>query len=248
MNQQNSVWQKLKERTLSTHAVRRIDQVAVDRFQMNSLVLMENAALNSVHWLTQEFSAPKKTLILCGRGNNGGDGLAICRHLQALGWPCQVLLYGPTCRLSADSLSNYRILQGDQPSGDSRGDLTVHLDNERSQPNQSLFDECELIVDAMLGTGATGEPRSPFDHWIISANRSPAFRLAIDVPTGVDAQTAQLAATSFQPHATLTFVARKPAMSLTDCASVFGRIEVLPIGIPTALMQQILDNATGEFD
>jgi NAD(P)H-hydrate epimerase len=240
-------WSELKATVLSTEAVRRVDQLAVNEYGMNSLVLMENAALGCVHWLLGSCDNAARTVILCGRGNNGGDGLAIARHLQLHGWPCHVFLLGPLEELSADNRCNLEILQSQGGPGPG---LEVTLCDSRSQSADSMVAEAigsaQLVIDAMLGSGASGDPRPPLRQWIEAANSAEALRVAIDIPTGIDAETGAQGSPAFHPHATLTFVAKKPAMSLPSSGVLFGEICVLPIGIPSHLIRRILDEASGE--
>ncbi len=242
MSQKLTAWNRLKKSFLSTEQVREIDRLAVQEYGMHSLVLMENAAIGCVHWLLQKFSEPQPTAILCGRGNNGGDGLAIARHLVNCGWPCRVILCGPLNGLSADAAANLEILTiGNGHS--------VEVVEGQAKPNFNFESHGpSVILDAMLGTGAKGNPRPPFDGWIRAANASAAFRVAIDVPTGVDAETGERGTPYFQAQATLTFVARKAGMQLNDPAPTFGEITVLPIGVPAQLMEAVLKRLNSSPD
>ena len=223
----------LQNSVLSTERVRRVDQLAVEEYGMHSLVLMENAGLGCVDWIQRRFSQPLRTTILCGRGNNGGDGLVIARHLQLFGWDCQTFVLGPREQLSSDNHANLQIVQAG-----SDGPVSV-VEKATSAALHSISN-AQLVIDAMLGTGATGDPRPPFADWIEAANASNAFRLAIDIPTGTCAETGSCGRPSFQPDTTLTFVAKKPAMNGPASESIFGRLTVLPIGIPESLVQRIL--------
>ena len=234
MAKNGTAWHQLKNSVLSVDAVRKVDRLAVDVFGMHSLVLMENAAVSSVDWLARRFPGSQRAVILCGRGNNGGDGLAISRHLDVLGWDCHVFAQGPRETLSHDALANLDILLAGKSA-----QCVVRTDGH-SETTQSTISNADVVVDAMLGTGASGAPRSPFAEWIAAANHSRAFRVAIDIPTGVDARTGAVSGDAFRPDATLTFVARKPAMELPTAGKRFGEIAVLPIGIPVALIRQML--------
>ncbi len=235
MNPHLTAWSRLQARALTVQQSRYVDQLAIQKYRMNSLVLMENAAINCVAWLQQKFSSPQVTTILCGRGNNGGDGLAISRHLTNGGWPCTVVLQGPIDSLSRDSLTNYEILTiaGGVVAEVCEGPLT-----------QAVIEKllgATVIIDALLGTGARGSPRPPLAGWIEFANQAQAFRLAIDVPSGVDAETGEHSECYFRADATLTFVSKKPAMSHADAHSLFGDLAILPIGIPAQMMLEILE-------
>lgn len=226
---------RLSESVLSVEQIREVDRIAVEEFGMHSLVLMENAALGCVHWLATRFARPR-TAILCGVGNNGGDGLAIARHLCVMGWDCTVVLCGDSGRLTPDAARNLTILRHDEASLDLRAIKTG--DDIESTNVRPMMTGCELIVDCLLGTGARGAPRSPMDRLIRIANDSPGQRIAIDIPTGVDAETGAIAGEAFLPAATLTFVARKPAIAKRN--ELFGEVCVLPIGIPVALIKRVL--------
>ncbi len=82
MHETSTVWNELARRILTVQQIRDVDRVAIEQYGMSSLVLMENAAQGCVHWLRGKFPTPSSAVVLCGRGNNGGDGLAIARHLR----------------------------------------------------------------------------------------------------------------------------------------------------------------------
>lgn len=230
-----TAWDRLRLRTLTVEQSRAVDRLAIEVYGMHSLVLMENAALGCVEWLQQRCVTPQVTSILCGCGNNGGDGLAIARQLTNRGWPCQVILLGPIAKLSSDAHANLRILTaagGTTPIEILEGPLPAAM---RTRLIQST-----VVIDALLGTGAGGAPRTPLDDWLRKANQCQALRVAIDVPTGVDAETGQAAAGHFQAAATLTFVSKKPAMVLRNAEQQFGQVCVLPIGIPVQMMHEIV--------
>ena len=235
-----SSWHRLRESTLSVAAVREVDRIAVERFHMQSIVLMENAAAGCARWMFEMYGARRRAVILCGRGNNGGDGLAIARHLRLQDWHCEVIVLGPTEQLSADALANWKILTARH----TRGCTMVDAEAARNIANERMIEGtirgADLIVDAMLGTGASGTPREPFKSWIEFSNREPAQRVAIDIPTGLDAETGAVALPTFQAHATLTFVARKPGFAVALAQRALGLIEVLPIGIPIELIDELL--------
>jgi NAD(P)H-hydrate epimerase len=226
--------QLLRNKVLTTAESRAIDVRAIEFYGMNSLVLMENAASNCARWLIQKFPQSVKTVILCGSGNNGGDGLVLCRHLRTSGWDCHCYLLGPMHKLSADASHNAKILLagGHSAVTVADGDSLIHI--------QQALSQSQLVIDAMLGTGARGNPRDPLAQWIEAANQCSAAKLAIDIPTGIDADSGACAPTFFRTDITLTFVALKPSMVLPDAPSLFGEIEVLPIGIPENHIRELL--------
>lgn len=239
MPKASTAWRQLAERVLSVDQIRDVDRVAVERYRMNSLVLMENAALGCVNWIESRFPERDSAVILCGNGNNGGDGLAIARHLRVSGWSCKVVVLGPAEKMSADARANFEILRAG-------GGCELLVWNETLDATQlsacvqEWIDSGSLIVDAMLGTGAAGAPREPMGAWINWANNSSASRVAIDIPTGWDATTGLMSKNNFKAEATLTFVALKPAMAKPAARKLLGEIVVLPIGIPEEQIEELL--------
>ncbi len=248
MGNPSSPLEQLSGCVLSTEQIRQVDRRAIEVYGMHSLVLMENAALGCVAWIRGRIGMPvsgqnyPKTVILCGAGNNGGDGLVMARHLRTLGWQCDVFALGPVEKLSDDARVNAQILM----TGNAGGVVWCPGEGADEQVHAALA-EAELIIDAMLGTGSQSAPRPPFDDWIQHANRSAGFRLAIDIPTGVDAMTGERVAAAFAADATLTFVARKAAMANPQTKSFFGQVSVIPIGIPLQLIDELLSECDGGY-
>ena len=123
-------------------------------------------------------------VICCGKGNNAGDGFVIARHLDLRGHPVRVLLWAKPEELTGDAATNFHILaKTDVP-------IEVFGDDARCDAHcRSLCDGAAWIVDALLGTGARGEPRPPFDAVIDQLNAAAAPKLAIDLPSGLDCDT-----------------------------------------------------------
>lgn len=240
--QLQTAWQQLKSRSLSVETIRQVDRTAVARYHMHSLVLMENAAIHCAQWLSKRFAPNSCGVVLCGRGNNGGDGLAIARHLRLAGMKIEIIQIGPLDRLSPDARCNWNILHAkntvdcclldEQPS-------TTQLDAIHRQIASTHF-----VLDALLGSGAQGIPRAPISELIAMANSSSATRIAIDIPSGLDATTGLPASPTFRADTTLTFVARKLGFDKPSAQECLGQVEVFPIGIPVELVEELLNGST----
>jgi len=247
--------QQLRGRTLSVDLIRQVDRMAVERFGMHSLVLMENAALACARWLdawpklrrpisdqtltSTSFRVAGRATMLCGRGNNGGDGLAIARHLRAEGWHCDVFVLGPLDGLSSDARANLEILT----AVDTRAVVIVDAEDALESLVDVSIDAADVVIDAMLGSGARGAPRPPLDRWINRANAASALRVAIDIPTGLDAASGDVAETVLLADITLTFVALKPGFHRLAAQRVLGEVIVMPIGIPVELIRELLNQS-----
>src|SRR5262245_9607506 len=141
---------------LTRQQVRELDRRAMEEFGVPGIVLMENAGGGVAETICQ-LGLPGPVVICCGKGNNAGDGLVIARHLENRGLVARVLLWATTDELPPDAAANYRIVRASGISLDVLGtaDWTSTLD--------SALTDAGTIVDALLGTGARGEPRPPLD-------------------------------------------------------------------------------------
>lgn len=233
---------KLQARTLSVAAIRQVDRTAIEQFHMHPLVLMENAAGGCARWVAERYPAVRRAVLLCGSGNNGGDGLVMARHLRLLGWHCEVFVLGPEEKLSPDALANWKILTARKLSGNTMVASPAESGASRLADDAvaQAIAQADVIIDAMLGSGARGTPRAPLDRWIELANAAPAKRIAIDIPTGLDADAGEPAAVTFRADHTLTFVARKPGFHHALAQEFLGEVSVLPIGIPVELVEEML--------
>jgi NAD(P)H-hydrate epimerase len=215
--------------TISRQQARELDRRAVEDYGMHSLMLMENAGRGVADTLCG-LGVQGRVIICCGVGNNGGDGFVIARHLDLRGHEVQVLLCADAARLTGDALVNYRVLE-------KSGVLIVPLNVEHLD---KLLPAADWIVDALLGTGAKGEPRAPLDTVIERVNAQAARVLAVDLPSGLDCDTGQPAQHTIKAAHTCTFVAPKPGFLMPAAAPYLGTLHVLDIGAPRKLVEEVL--------
>ena len=228
--------------TLTREQVRRVDEIAVTKYGMSSLVLMENAGRGVVDVLLAvdpQLATPRRrsVAIFCGKGNNAGDGFVIARHLDIRGIPSLVVLLCPPIELTSDARRNFDLLDG------CSGVIRIHSLGGVSQPTseepwEAYINESTWMIDAMLGTGAHGEPREPFAAAIRRINNSPGRRLAVDVPSGLDCDTGVPAAATIRADVTCTFVALKPGFLNETAKPYLGDVHVVSIGVPPRLVQE----------
>jgi NAD(P)H-hydrate epimerase len=223
---------------LSREQVRQVDVLAVQRYGMSSLVLMENAGRGVADALLDadpsllDSRGRGDVIVICGKGNNAGDGFVIARHLEIRGMPVKALLLVSPDQLRGDARANYEILaRSDVPIIDaSSASLAAQLDEHAG--------EAAWLVDAMLGTGASGEPREPFATAIKWMNAQAARRLAVDLPSGLDCDMGEPAAATVRADLTCTFVAMKPGFLLPQAKPFFGEVRVVSIGVPPRLVRE----------
>jgi ADP-dependent NAD(P)H-hydrate dehydratase / NAD(P)H-hydrate epimerase len=196
--------------------MRALDRWAIDHEDVPSLELMERAG-GEVERAITELSPAGPVRIVCGRGNNGGDGLVVTRLLRERGLEAEALLLFPPGDLSADAGANLE-----------RADA-------REVPAEALpkaLAGSALVVDAILGTGFAGSPRPPLDVAIEAVNRAGATVVAVDVPSGVDASTGEVEGVCVRADLTVTFHGHKLGLWIAPGKFHAGRVEVVDIGIP----------------
>ncbi len=213
---------------LTRAEVRDLDRRAVEEFGMNSLVLMENAGRGATDVLCS-LGIDGPVVICCGKGNNAGDGFVVARHLQLRGYAVRVLAWSTLEQLTPDAAANAKILQ-------ELGIAIAWFSNAETDTAaaQTLENACRgaaWIVDALLGTGATGSPRSPLDGVIRMVNASGAPIFALDVPSGLDCDTGEPADPTIRARHTCTFAALKPGLIVPAAAEFVGQVHVADIGV-----------------
>lgn len=198
---------------LSTQAMARVDSAAIASGIAGSR-LMENAGRAVVRAITGRLP-PGRVLVLCGPGNNGGDGYVIARRLAAAGWPVRVAALGDPTRLSGDAA-----LAAQSWSG-----RIARLD----EPEAGTFD---ILVDALLGAGLD-RPLDPALQALLRQLAAGAPRVvAVDVPSGIDGSTGSVSPGTLRADLTVTFACLKPAHLLEPARSMMGEIRCADIGIP----------------
>ncbi|MCC7406729.1 MAG: NAD(P)H-hydrate epimerase [Phycisphaeraceae bacterium] len=230
------------ERLLTREQCRQVDQWAMRTLGASGLVLMENAGRGAAEVAMAELgrcsrAGQGEALILCGPGNNGGDGLVIARFLKLQGVEVRVLLTRPADALSPDAGTNLRVFEAMGGMCDVLcGGMTAPGRIDGSLLRQRLS-EADLIVDALLGTGFTGNVRAPFDEIIREVNDHAAERgarvLSVDIPSGLEANTAGGAGqTTITAGVTVTFAACKRSFAQPAARAVLGDLYVASIGVP----------------
>lgn len=212
---------------LSPEQVRELDRATIAEVGVPGPVLMERAALGVAEVILRRYPR-RHTLIVCGRGNNGGDGLAAARVLHLAGHPVACVVAAASAEeLSGDAALNLRAAQG----------AGVNL--RMGTVPDYLWDETELVVDCLLGTGAAGELRGTVREYArrigaVAARGVPV--VAVDVPTGVDAGSGRIAADTVVADVTVTFHAAKTGLLCPPGSEAAGEVLVWDIGIPGFLM------------
>ncbi|MEM3010672.1 MAG: NAD(P)H-hydrate dehydratase [Candidatus Bathyarchaeia archaeon] len=193
-------------------------------FGVSRLQLMENAGKNIAMQVASRFH-PQKTrvAIFCGLGGNGGDGIAAARHLACLGFKAHVLLAGKQTDINdKEARKNWQALKWLKNS------ITIQ---EIQDSSLIPHVEADVVIDALLGIGLKGNPRPPILQLIKKINEMNAFRIAVDVPTGINSDTGEVLGEAVKANLTVTF--HKTKLGLEKAKEYTGELVVADIGLPT---------------
>ena len=209
----------MKHRIVTAAQMREIER-AGDAHGLPYLQMMENAGLAAYAELQKQFSHPGRLLVVCGKGNNGGDGFVIARAAAKDGWNVTVLLAESEPK-TADAIRNFERLHS----------LPVHICADGSVLEPPCFD---AAVDALYGTGFHGELRPSGLAACALMNRqheNGAFVLAADLPSGISTDTGEVAEGAVRADLTVTFDSYKPLHTAVSSAPLCGKIVCADIGI-----------------
>ncbi|NIQ01305.1 MAG: NAD(P)H-hydrate epimerase, partial [Nitrospinaceae bacterium] len=213
--------------------MRNIDRMAIEDYGIPGIVLMENAGLAAASLMDQKFHDlhEKKVVVVCGKGNNGGDGFVVARHLFNDGVAVEVLLPGKRTQLKSDARTHADIAH--------KLGIPIHEINEKNFSAQHhLIRHCHIIVDAIFGTGLT-KPVTGFNEKLIKKiNASGKFVVSIDIPSGVDADSGGWIGPHIRADLTIALALMKRSHLLFPAAESMGEIQVTDISIPHAAVEK----------
>jgi NAD(P)H-hydrate epimerase len=223
-------------RILTPEAMREVDRAAIEDLGLPSLVLMENAALGVVDAVSESagpIGQATSAAIFCGPGNNGGDGLAIARHLAVRGWTVRIFL----------------VTGGREPGGDAGVHLAVcrRMGLEIEEITESVgvltaldsIRDLDLIIDALFGTGLGRPLEGVFAELVEGLNELPMPRVAVDLPSGLNGGRHRPLGVCVRADLTVTFAAPKIAHVLPPASEAVGELVVADLGIPPRLVEEV---------
>jgi hydroxyethylthiazole kinase-like uncharacterized protein yjeF len=222
-------------RVLNTQQMREADRRTIDDVGIPSVVLMENAGRQAVAAMEAAYEdiGSSHVAVLCGRGNNGGDGFVIARTLVQRGVETSVFLLGSVAEVRGDARTNLEIL--------GRIGLTVvEITNAQEwELHFSEISECDLLVDAILGTGFSGRLSGLFETVVADVNGLGVPVVAIDLPTGVSADSHEIDGEAIEASMTVTLGAPKIPLVLPPADTHCGDLVIADIGIPLPIIDEI---------
>jgi ADP-dependent NAD(P)H-hydrate dehydratase / NAD(P)H-hydrate epimerase len=206
---------------LDAETMRAVDRWAIEERGVGSLELMERAGAGVARVL-ERVAPDGPVAVVCGKGNNGGDGLVLARLLREAGRSVTVVCAASVDEFGGDARANLERLAGEAP---------LELAGDREQAEQALAGAV-VIVDALLGTGFEGSPRGLVGEAIEALNTARAPVVSVDLPSGVDASTGVVSGAAVRATRTVTFHAQKPGLWIAPGKEHVGKVERVDIGIP----------------
>ncbi|MEK7774635.1 MAG: NAD(P)H-hydrate dehydratase [Candidatus Zixiibacteriota bacterium] len=216
---------------VTSESMKQADRQAIDKEGIPSLTLMENAGKGVAMWVLEHIFHPphsKRAVVFCGAGNNGGDGFVIARHLYSAAVDVTCILVGDSSGLSTDCAHNYRL----------SAELHIPIVTVNSSDSLPTVIECDVIIDALCGTGFTGVVRGVMADAISLINHSSAMCVAVDMPSGVNADDGSCDGEAVFADVTCTLELPKFGLFASPGREHAGEVEVISIGIPARVIEQ----------
>jgi hydroxyethylthiazole kinase-like uncharacterized protein yjeF len=204
---------------LNTAQIKSLDEYTIIHEPIASIDLMERTCKAFVAWFTQHYDITKRVGIVCGTGNNGGDGLGIARLLKEWGYPVKVWIVRGSVPESSDFKINLEKLLG-----------KIEVSEIVTEGDQGLFSEREILIDAIFGSGLSRPPEGIYAQAIRCLNRTKSIRISVDIPSGLMADKPSIGEI-VQAHHTVTFQLPKLSFMLPESGAVVGSLHVVDIGL-----------------
>lgn len=220
---------------VSADQMQRCDSVAIKKYGIPGLLLMENAGRACVEELTTRFGKVegRRVVVLCGKGNNGGDGFVIARHLLNQGARVHVALLCKKSEMKGDAKANLQILV--KLLGDRHADLAL----QEITGSMARLPKPDIIVDAIFGTGFAGGIRGVYLNAIRWINEQKKYTVAVDVPSGANATTGAVENVCVDANLTVTMGLAKVGHYVGACRDHAGEVVAVDIGIPRTVYDAI---------
>ncbi len=213
--------------------MREIDKVTIEKYGIPGVVLMENAGNAVVDEILKHDKDIKRVLILCGTGNNGGDGFVIARHLHNAGINIRVFVVGQPKDITGDAELNHQVLRK----------LDILIDNVSDHGGlmklEKLIPVQDVVVDAIFGTGLSNDVQGIQEGVIEVVNRLSECTFSVDMPSGVSGDTGKVLGSAVKAHKTVTFALPKIGNILYPGADYNGELIIKQIGIPNKSISDV---------
>lgn len=225
---------------LTADAMGTADQYTINEFGIPSFTLMESAGRECAEAIRSAYEPDGPVIVLCGKGNNGGDGLVVARQLVQAGWRVHVVLTSARDELRNDPARNLNLLEQIRDERDGNQLTIATLDTLGALAETASRLRPTLYVDALLGTGLTSEVREPIRSLVEWLNDRSTSVVSVDVPTGLHSDTGVVLGEAVEATHTITMAAPKVGLLIGDGPTYAGMVEVVDIGIPEFVLDRVV--------
>ncbi|HLF19023.1 MAG TPA: NAD(P)H-hydrate epimerase [Candidatus Omnitrophota bacterium] len=221
----------MKQNSVTVKQIQRLDRLAIESYGVPSLILMENAGRALAQEVSKTLKNKRRVCVICGIGNNAGDGFVGARHLINAGKKVDIILIGKGSKLKEDAFVNYSILK-----------KLKYPIQEVSQARSFVVRKikaADIIVDAIFGVGLNREVAEPFKSFIEAINTHARKIIAVDIPSGLDGTSGKKYGVCIRANKTVTFTFMKKGFLVNEGPKHAGKIIVVDIGIPKRLRDRL---------
>ncbi|WP_432402386.1 NAD(P)H-hydrate dehydratase [Wukongibacter sp. M2B1] len=213
--------------------IKKIDKTAIEKYGIPGVILMENAGRAVAEEIINEFSLVSKITIVCGRGNNGGDGYVLARHLYNKGYKIKVFVLGEKEGIGGDALINYKIINN----------LGIDIDEIISDEDlmrlKDSIIEYPIVIDSLFGTGLNKEVGGIPERVINIINEYSKHVIAVDIPSGIGGNDGRVYNVAVRADKTVTFALPKYGNLIYPGAEYNGNLVIKDIGIPNEVIENV---------
>lgn len=224
-------------RLLTAEQIRDLDRCAIEECAVPGIVLMENAGRGAAQIVDDRYSSlrPGTILIVAGKGNNGGDGYVMARHLENMGWTVRTLILAPRKQITGDAATNLQILEGDQHP------IQYALCDEDVDQVMDCLSGVSLVIDAIFGNGLKSAPRGHYRRAIQRINALALPVVAVDLPSGCHASSGEILTDAIRADSSISFAFAKLGQVSYPACECGGELFVVDIGLPKSLCQTVIE-------
>lgn len=222
-------------RLVTASEMRDMDRLTINDAGIPGVVLMENAAKGATEVFMEHFNPTEDSAIfvICGKGNNGGDGYVMARYLHNRGMKVSVIIAGDKSTISGDALVNLSVIE-------KLGiEISEIIDDTAFETLYQRLSECSYIIDGIFGTGLNSPVTGIYKKIIDAVNNANKPVMSIDIPSGMNSDTGDIMGAAIKADLTVTFGFAKPGHYVYPGASLTGRLVTLDIGIPRMISEKV---------
>lgn len=207
--------------------IQTLEKMAIGKIGIPSLVLMENAGRAVAQETKRSLRGKRNVAVVCGTGNNAGDGFVAARHLMNAGIKVKIFLAGPAAQLKKDAAVNYQVLRK----------IKYPINGCKGKKFSADIARADCVIDAIFGVGLNRTIEEPFHSVIEVINKNAKYIIAVDTPSGLDGTTGGIYGACIKADKTVTFTFSKTGFLKNNGPEQTGKIVIADIGIPHGCYQ-----------